>query len=154
MLARENAAVTNPDQQHAAQETQKEALSREPESPEEELARISESLGPFRPPSDFDLGEEFLVPPPRPIPSNLLKGTYRRRWTLITRIYVALGGLCIVLGHTDTVQSLGFYVLVLGYLRYIGWGPIFGATRPAVGSPPRPRPVGSTCGWEIWPSAN
>jgi hypothetical protein len=85
-------------------------------------AEIAAGLGPFEPPADFTLGPEFEPPAPRPIPSILKKGSYRRTSDRQTLTLLVFGALCALYSSTRIVEELSYYLLPLGYLEWIGYG--------------------------------
>lgn len=86
------------------------------------LDAISQSLGPFDPPADFDHGDEFDPAIPRPIPGRLRKGSFgRRRWsTVLTLLVLGIGA--VIFAPIPFVHRLSFHILPLAYLNYIGYG--------------------------------
>lgn len=86
---------------------------------EESLRKLVSKLSPFNPPPEFTLGDEFATLPPRPIPSVTLTGTYHRRWRLITIIFSLAAVACLILDVTGIASYVSFFVLALGYIRYI-----------------------------------
>ncbi len=86
------------------------------------LEALSERLGPFNPPADFDHGDEFDPTTPRPIPRRLRTGSFgRRRWSTVLTLFV-LGVGCLVFAPIPFVQKLSFHILPLAYLSWIGYG--------------------------------
>jgi len=86
------------------------------------LAALSERLGPFSPPPDFDHGDEFDPVPPRPIPRRLRSGSFgRRRWSTVLTLFV-LGIGCRIFAPFRFVEKLSFHILPLAYLSWIGYG--------------------------------
>jgi len=85
-------------------------------------AEIAAGLGPFEPPADFSLGPEFEPPAPRPIPSILKHGSYRRTADRQTLTLLVFGALCALYSSTRIVEELSYYLLPLGYLEWIGYG--------------------------------
>ncbi len=78
------------------------------------LAALSERLGPFAPPDNFDHGEEFAAVVPRPISSKLRRGSFAsRRWSVVLTLFI-LGTGCIVLGPIPFVQKLSSHILRSG----------------------------------------
>lgn len=87
---------------------------------DDDLRQAASALGPFSPPDDYSFGDEFISVSPRPIPNQLKQGTYSRRWRYMTILYFIIGVLCILLGMTNIIQKLAYYVLVLQLIIYIG----------------------------------
>ena len=86
------------------------------------LDAISQRLGPFNPPADFDHGDEFDPATPRPIPGRLRKGSFgRRRWSAVLTLLV-LGVGSVIFAPIPFVHRLSFHILPLAYLNYIGYG--------------------------------
>ncbi len=86
------------------------------------LEALSERLGPFTPPPDFDHGPEFEPTPPRPVPKRLRTGSFgRRRWSVVLTLFV-LGIGCVIFAPIPFVKKLSFHLLPLGYLDWIGYG--------------------------------
>lgn len=84
------------------------------------LDDLARELGPFRPPNEFDHGDEFDPPVPRRIPRRLRKGSYasRQRATVATLLVVGID--CLFYSRLPFVSTLSFYVLPLAYLDYLG----------------------------------
>lgn len=89
---------------------------------ESDFAANQTELMRANPPSDFDHGEEFEAPIPRPIPKRLKNGSYsqRRRTTVRTLLVFAVG--CIVFAPMPFVVTISNYILPLRYLDWIGAG--------------------------------
>lgn len=86
------------------------------------LEALSERLGPFNPPADFDHGDEFDAATPRPIPRRLRTGSFgRRRWsTVLTLLVLGIG--CVIFAPIPFIEKLSFHILPLAYLDWIGYG--------------------------------
>lgn len=81
-----------------------------------------EELEPFSPPTDFDHGEEFEPPVPRPIPKYLRQGSFAKRGRGVIYSLIAIGIMFIVFRPIPFVQGLSAYILPLQYLHWIGLG--------------------------------
>lgn len=79
-------------------------------------------LCPFDAPSDFDHGEEFEPPRPRPIPKYLRTGSHAKRQKGLIYSLIALGIMFIIFWPIPFVQGLSFYILPLKGLHWIGFG--------------------------------
>jgi hypothetical protein len=86
------------------------------------LEALSQRLGPFNPPADFEHGEEFDPVPPRPIMRRLRSGSFgRRRWSTVLTLFV-LGVGCVIFAPIPFIQKLSWHILPLWYLDWIGYG--------------------------------
>ncbi len=85
-------------------------------SPEE----LAEALGPFSPPDDYDFGEEFEPGVPRPIPRQNWRGSYASRRRSQPMILIVLGIALAVFRMLPSIQNLGYYILPLWYLHWVG----------------------------------
>jgi hypothetical protein len=86
------------------------------------LEALSERLGPFNPPAEFDHGNEFDPAPPRPVLRRLRTGSFgRRKWSTVLTLFV-LGIGCVIFAPIPFVQKLSFHILPLWYLDWIGYG--------------------------------
>ena len=86
------------------------------------LDELAEELGPFVPPEDYVFEEEFTTEIPRPVPPYLRQGFWQQRWRagLITSAVVA--SFLLALAQIEQVNKLGYYILPLAWLDWIGWG--------------------------------
>ena len=85
------------------------------------LDQISDELGPFDPPADFDHGEEFVPEVPRPIPKHLRRGSFSRQRRSVTIVLAALGSSFAIVAPWEIIQKLSFYILPLAYLGQVGY---------------------------------
>jgi hypothetical protein len=79
-------------------------------------------LGTFSPPDNFDHGSEFQPEIPRPIPQHIRRGPYARRQRATVYTWLMVGCACLLLASVPFVNELGYYILPLQYLDYIGIG--------------------------------
>src|SRR5436190_5735684 len=86
------------------------------------LEALSQRLGPFTPPAEFDHGNEFDPVPPRPIMRRLRTGSFgRRKWSTVLTLFV-LGAGCVIFAPIPFIQKLSWHILPLWYLDWIGYG--------------------------------
>lgn len=86
------------------------------------VAQELPELDAFSPPKDFDHGEEFEPPTPRPIPKYLKTRSHARRKRGMIYSLIALGIMFVVFWPIPFVQGLSFYILPLKWLHWIGFG--------------------------------
>lgn len=86
------------------------------------LEALSQRLGPFSPPEDFDHGDEFDPAKPRPVPRRLRTGSFgRRQWSTVVTLFV-LGAGFVIFKPIPFIERLSWHVLPLAYLHWIGYG--------------------------------
>src|SRR4051812_40617851 len=77
-------------------------------------------LGPFDPPDDYPLEEEFEREPPRPLPAELNRGRHASRQRQAVSGLLMAAALCTASGLAPIVRHWGLYILPLQYLTWIG----------------------------------
>lgn len=88
-------------------------------TPEVENA-IDAQLGAFSPPPDFDHGPEFKSACPRPIPIEFHRSRYVRARNAGVWIPALIGAGCFATDLLPFVKQLSWYLLPLGFLKWIG----------------------------------
>ncbi len=90
----------------------------QPQGPSAE--QLAEALGPFSPPDDYDLGDEFDPAVPRPISRQNRRGSYASRRRSQPLILIVLGIAFVVFRMLPSIENLGHYILPLWYLHWVG----------------------------------
>lgn len=82
--------------------------------------QLADELGPFSPPEEFQFEPEFEPPVPRPIPKSAKRGSNASRRRATPLILVVLGIGFFVFRMLPSIENLGWYILPLWYLNWIG----------------------------------
>lgn len=84
--------------------------------------QLADELGPFSPPENYPFEPEFDLPAPRPIPSSAKRGSNASRRRATPLILVVLGIGFFVFRMLPSIENLGWYILPLWYLDWVGLG--------------------------------
>ncbi|MHC4477636.1 MAG: hypothetical protein ACYTEL_18475 [Planctomycetota bacterium] len=87
-----------------------------------EPEKIAAELGPFTVPESFSFEPEFEPATPRPIPRQLRQGAYETKLNQVTYVAFMVGLVCVGLSLFGFMKELGYYILPIGYLSWIGYG--------------------------------
>jgi len=88
----------------------------------ETMGELAESFGPFSPPANFSFEPELEGNPPRPVPSELKKGSYEKGWRQQLFTAVGVGLFLLACSRLGIVRNLSYYFLPLKYLNWAGLG--------------------------------
>lgn len=92
----------------------------DPAVPPEGASESAADLGLFEPPEGYEFESEFQEDPPRPVPGVVRFGRYVAGQRAAFRGWVTFGLVCLTLAPLPFVQRLGWTILPLGYLTWIG----------------------------------
>jgi hypothetical protein len=81
-----------------------------------------EPLGPFDPPHDFEFPAMLASPPPRPKPPAFALSRHERSGHRTVSTLLILAAACVALSVAPFVRTIGFYLLPLKILDWIGYG--------------------------------
>ncbi len=83
---------------------------------------IAAELGPFDAPDSFSFEPELRPPTPRPVPGSLRRGAYEAKWSQGISVGFTVGLVCVGFSFFTFMKELGYYILPLAYLDWIGYG--------------------------------
>lgn len=81
------------------------------------MAHANDSLGPFRPPTDYAFEPELTTPPPRPIPPELRQGRHATKQRRVAWGFLTAAVVCGLASQLGIVRTWGLYLLPLQYLH-------------------------------------
>jgi len=84
--------------------------------------KIVAKLGPFSPHQTYEFEPEFQPELPRKIPGRLRHGTYETKFKQGLYAAFGTGVFCVGFSLFSFVKKVGYYILPLGYLDWIGYG--------------------------------
>jgi hypothetical protein len=83
---------------------------------------IAAELGPFTVPESISFEPEFEPAAPQPIPRQLRQGAYETKLSQVTYVAFMVGLVCVGFSLFGFMKELGYYILPIGYLSWIGYG--------------------------------